>query len=53
MDIGSAAECDENALEHTPEGGKIWIEIKDTVLYVQMSVIDSGPGIPKEDIPIF
>lgn len=40
-----------NALEHTPEGGKIWIEIKDTVLYVQMSVIDSGPGIPKEDIP--
>lgn len=39
-----------NALEHTPYGGKIWIEIKDTALYVQIAVIDSGKGIPREDM---
>ncbi|QER41633.1 response regulator [Thermodesulfobacterium sp. TA1] len=42
-----------NAIKFTPEGGKIWIEIKvskSKKVYI-FSVCDTGIGIKKEDIP--
>jgi two-component system OmpR family sensor kinase len=44
-----------NALRHTPDGGEIGIlaepSVDDTVSSVRVSVTDTGPGIPPEDLP--
>ncbi|OJU36376.1 MAG: ATP-binding protein [Bacteroidales bacterium 45-6] len=38
-----------NALEHTPEGGKIWLEVKKRGAHTyQFIVTDTGKGIPAE-----
>ncbi|MCB4790542.1 MAG: HAMP domain-containing histidine kinase [Elusimicrobia bacterium] len=40
-----------NAVKFTPEGGKITIKIKDTSdSFIQVSVCDTGMGIPKDQI---
>ncbi len=39
-----------NAVKFTPRGGKITIRLKERESAVSVSVIDSGPGIPPEDI---
>ena len=40
-----------NALRHTPRDGQVLISASQQPEEVQVSVADSGPGIPPEDIP--
>lgn len=40
-----------NCVEHTPEGGKIKIRFSENVLFTEILIMDSGKGIPKEDLP--
>ncbi|MBI5563768.1 MAG: HAMP domain-containing protein [Chloroflexi bacterium] len=40
-----------NALRHTLTGGSIAVEVTTTTDRVRVSVIDSGEGIPPEDLP--
>lgn len=39
-----------NALDHTPQGGKIKIHHHQTLLETQILITDNGPGIPPEDL---
>src|SRR5204863_2766393 len=42
-----------NAIKFTPQGGEIWLKAGWTASGGQyMSVKDTGPGIPEEEIPI-
>jgi signal transduction histidine kinase len=41
----------ENALRHTPEGGKITIETAETKNGVVLSIADTGTGIEPEHLP--
>jgi two-component system cell cycle sensor histidine kinase PleC len=42
-----------NAIKFTPSGGEIWLKVGWTASGGQyMSVKDSGPGIPEEEIPV-
>jgi two-component system cell cycle sensor histidine kinase PleC len=42
-----------NAIKFTPQGGEIWLKVGWTASGGQyLSVRDSGPGIPEEEIPI-
>jgi two-component system cell cycle sensor histidine kinase PleC len=42
-----------NAIKFTPPGGEIWLKVGWTASGGQyLSVRDSGPGIPEEEIPI-
>jgi signal transduction histidine kinase len=40
-----------NALRHTPPGGKIWIASQVSLDNVELTIRDSGPGIPAEALP--
>ena len=40
-----------NCMEHTPQGGSISIIGKENALYTQILISDTGPGIPKEELP--
>lgn len=40
-----------NALEHTPEGGKVWVSARSTPLFAEIQVTDSGEGIAERDLP--
>ncbi len=40
-----------NCMEHTPAGGEIRIHIQETPLFLELSVTDSGNGVPEEDLP--
>ncbi|MDE2452960.1 MAG: ATP-binding protein, partial [Burkholderiales bacterium] len=39
----------ENALRHTPEGGRVAVEASRDGAFVRVTVADSGPGIRPED----
>lgn len=39
----------DNALAVTPEGGRVWMEAAAGEGHVELSVADTGPGIPVED----
>jgi signal transduction histidine kinase len=39
-----------NAITHTPEGGRITVELKDQANEVRVTVSDTGIGIPAEDL---
>jgi two-component system, OmpR family, phosphate regulon sensor histidine kinase PhoR len=41
----------QNAVNYTPEGGKISLEVKRTESGIQLEVADTGMGIPAEDLP--
>ncbi|CAA7600501.1 Two component system, signal transduction histidine kinase [Acididesulfobacillus acetoxydans] len=41
-----------NCVEYTPSGGNIRIAFSTNLLYTQIRVSDSGPGIDKEDLPL-
>lgn len=38
----------DNAIRYTPEGGTVTVMVKEKDEYIVLSVIDDGPGIPKE-----
>lgn len=40
----------ENALRHTPAGGRIDVEVDRDPHYVHVAVLDTGPGIPDEHL---
>ncbi|NLJ40532.1 MAG: HAMP domain-containing histidine kinase [Clostridiales bacterium] len=40
-----------NCIEHTPNGGEIIIDFKDTPIYTLINISDNGIGIYKEDLP--
>lgn len=40
-----------NALRHTPSGGSIQIRLSSTAEGVRIGVLDSGEGIPSQDLP--
>ncbi|MFL0247670.1 HAMP domain-containing sensor histidine kinase [Candidatus Clostridium stratigraminis] len=40
-----------NALEHTPSGGEIGIEISENPLYRRIIIRDNGEGIKEKDLP--
>jgi signal transduction histidine kinase len=40
-----------NAITYTPEGGDISVKLADDGSQLRLSVADSGPGIPPEDLP--
>lgn len=40
-----------NGLEYTPDGGTLTICCEENPLYSELLITDSGPGIPKADLP--
>ncbi|MBP5492164.1 MAG: HAMP domain-containing histidine kinase [Clostridiales bacterium] len=40
-----------NCMEHTPDGGTISIDVKDTPIYAEIVISDTGSGIDPDDIP--
>ena len=40
-----------NALRYVPEGGRVWIEVREEGESVSVSVNDNGPGVPDEELP--
>ncbi|MBO4687053.1 MAG: HAMP domain-containing histidine kinase [Clostridiales bacterium] len=40
-----------NCMEHTPEGGKIEIDVKHTPIFTEIVIADTGTGIDKDDLP--
>lgn len=40
-----------NGLEYTPDGGELTICCEENPLYTELQITDSGPGIPKTDLP--
>ncbi len=40
-----------NCMEHTPPGGRISIDCRETALFSQVTVTDSGEGFDKDDLP--
>jgi signal transduction histidine kinase len=40
-----------NAIIHTPAGGRITVELKDEGHELQLTVADTGAGIPPDDLP--
>lgn len=40
-----------NAMEHTPEGGSVIVIAKETSIYTEITVEDTGSGFAQEDIP--
>lgn len=40
-----------NCVEHTPYGGRIVVECCESPLHIQLTVTDSGCGIPQKDLP--
>ncbi len=41
----------ENAIEHSPVGGTVWLRSRDEKGYTSIVVEDSGPGFPPQDLP--
>jgi len=41
-----------NAVQYTPSGGEVWIKVENNNEKVQISVIDTGIGIPKEHLDL-
>jgi histidine kinase len=40
----------DNALKYTPSGGQITVACRPNGYYLETSIIDTGPGIPEEDL---
>jgi two-component system, OmpR family, sensor histidine kinase BaeS len=40
-----------NALRYTPEGGSVSVDLHRNDKFVELSIADTGPGIPTEDMP--
>jgi signal transduction histidine kinase len=40
-----------NSLRYVPEGGRVWVTANETPEGLRVTVNDTGPGIPEEDLP--
>ncbi|AJS58449.1 sensor histidine kinase [Paenibacillus sp. IHBB 10380] len=40
-----------NSVEHTHEGGEIFISFSENTLFTEVIIADNGKGIPKEELP--
>ena len=40
-----------NAIEHTPEGGTVTVTAKESSLSTEITIADTGAGIPEEELP--
>lgn len=40
-----------NCMEHTPDGGSITLRVRETALFTEITVQDTGKGFAAEDIP--
>ena len=40
-----------NCMEHTGQGGTLWIRAGENHLYTEFVIEDNGPGIDSEDLP--
>ncbi|MEH7346180.1 HAMP domain-containing sensor histidine kinase [Bacillus sp. JJ1532] len=40
-----------NCIEHTPNGGTIFISFSENALFTEIVIADNGKGIPKADLP--
>lgn len=40
-----------NCMEHTPAGGTITVTARETGIFTELTVRDTGPGIPPADLP--
>ncbi len=40
-----------NCMEHTPPGGAIRVQVRQTPIFTEIAVADTGPGIAPEDLP--
>ena len=40
-----------NCMEHTPEGGTVAVDVRDTAVATEIVIRDTGPGIAEEDMP--
>ena len=40
-----------NCMEHTPPGGTVEVEARETALFTELTVTDSGSGFDPEDLP--
>jgi signal transduction histidine kinase len=40
-----------NCVEHTPEGGTVTVSARQTPIFTELTVSDTGPGIDPEDLP--
>lgn len=40
-----------NCVEHTPEGGRLFVSYSENPMFSELVVEDNGGGIPKEDLP--
>ena len=40
-----------NCVEHTPEGGTLTLAARQTPVFTELTVTDTGPGIDPEDLP--
>jgi len=40
----------DNALRHTPEGGKIVLSARESAEQIELAIQDTGPGLKKEDL---
>lgn len=41
----------DNAIRYTPRGGRVWLSVRERDSAVELSVTDTGIGIPRRDIP--
>lgn len=41
----------DNAIKYTPEGGSVWVDARPAGSFVEISVHDTGMGIPAADLP--
>lgn len=40
-----------NCMEHTPEGGTLTVEVRETPLFAELAISDTGAGFAPEDLP--
>lgn len=40
-----------NCMEHTGEGGSIWVKARENPMFLEIIIEDNGAGIDKEDLP--
>lgn len=50
-DVEAFTNIIKNCLEHTPPGGTLTVQAKETLVYTELTIEDTGSGISKEELP--